>query len=73
MIVNKIVTECVETGIYELKKEKYRKILEDDIVGPLIQYILEQIKPYILGMSIFLSTIIILIICVLSLLLIKSR
>lgn len=67
--MNKIVDEALNICIFEIKKEKNMKQIEEELLGPLIEYILEKIKPYILGMSIFLVTIILLIICVLFIIL----
>lgn len=64
-----IIKECVKIGIKETKKEKNMKILEDDILSPLIDVILEKIKPYVIATSIFLITITLLVMCVLYLIL----
>ena len=69
MTFHKIITEVIDLCICEFKKEKNRKKIEDEMIGPLIDFILEKVKPYILGMSIFLVTIILLIICILYLIL----
>ncbi len=70
--MEKIINEMVDICIREYKKEKIKTKVEEEVVGPLIDYILEKIKPYILGMSVFLTTIILLIICILILILSSS-
>lgn len=70
---NKIINEAMEICICEFKKEKNRKKIEDDILSPLIDFILDKIKPYILGTSIFLITIILLIICILYIILVSGK
>lgn len=65
----KLIDEVLDICICEFRKEKNKKRVEDELIGPLIDFILEKVKPYILGMSIFLVTIILLILCILYIIL----
>lgn len=69
MLINKLIVEGLNTCIHEIKKEKNRVKIEEEVLSPLIDFILEKIKPYVIGTSIFLITIILLIICILYLIL----
>lgn len=69
MMINKLISEILEICVDEMKKDKNRRTVEEELVSPLIYYILEKIKPYVIGLSIFLITIILLIICILYLIL----
>lgn len=69
MVFNKLIVEAIDIFIYEMKKEKNRQKVEEEILEPLIDFILNKIKPYVIGTSIFLITIILLIICILYLIL----
>lgn len=69
MSFENILKECVHISIKEAKKQKNMKIIEDDILSPLIDVILEKIKPYVITTSIFLITITLLIMCILYLIL----
>lgn len=70
MIFNKLINEVLEVCIHEIKKDKNRVKIEEEVLSPLIEYILEKIKPYVIGTSVFLITIILLILCILYLLLV---
>ena len=72
MTFNKLIKEIVDTCICEAKKDKNRKKIEEDVLAPLIDYILEKIKPYVIGTSIFFITLILLIISILYLILISG-
>lgn len=71
--MDKIVNEIIQICVCEYRKEKVKRKVEEEIIGPLIDYILEKIKPYILGMSVFLITMILLIICILFLILTTEK
>ena len=70
-MIKSLISDSINLCIIEFKKDKNRKKIEDEILSPVIEFILEKIKPYILGMSIFLVTIILLIICILCLSIMK--
>ncbi len=65
----KLVDEIVDICINELKNEKNRVKVEEEILSPAIDFILEKIKPYVIGTSIFLIIIILLILFILYLVL----
>lgn len=67
MSTRSMINEFIEMCVCEIKMEKNRKKIESDVIEPLIDCILEKIKPYIIGTSIFFITIILLIICILVL------
>ena len=69
---NKIIKEIIELSIIEFKKPKNRTKIEAEILSPIIEFILEKIKPYILFTSIFLITIILLVLSILYLILISK-
>jgi len=64
-MINKLLKEVIDLAIIELKKAKNKKKLEEELLSPVIEYILEKIKPYILFTCIFLITIILLILSIL--------
>lgn len=64
--------EIIELSIIEFKKPKNKKKIETEILSPIIEFILEKIKPYILFTSIFLITIILLVLSILYLILISK-
>jgi hypothetical protein len=65
----KLVDEVLEICINELKNEKNRVKVEEEILSPAIEFILEKIKPYVIGTCIFLIIIILLILFILYLIL----
>ncbi len=65
----KLVDEVLEICINELKNEKNRVKVEEEILAPAIEFILEKIKPYVIGTCIFLIIIILLILFILYLIL----
>jgi hypothetical protein len=67
MVFNNLIKESLDMCVIELKKEKTKT----KILSPLIDVILEKIYPYILGMCIFFSVLILLIICILYIILTK--
>mgnify|MGYP000343817935 CR=1 FL=1 len=69
--VNKIIEEIIGLISCEIKKENTREKLESEVLSPIIDYILCQIKPYILGTCVFLVTITILIISIIFLIILK--
>ncbi len=71
-LMQKALNDILDLCICEFRKRKNQQKIEDEILGPVIDFILEKVKPYILGMSIFLITIILLMICILYLILIPK-
>lgn len=69
--MNSVINDLIDLGICEIKKQKNKEKIEEDIIKPLLDYITEKIKPYVIGTTIFLTVIIILIISILLLILIK--
>ena len=48
-----IIDQSIEICKDEFKKEKNKKILEDDILNPIIKYIGNRLWPYILYLLLF--------------------
>lgn len=46
-MLGKLTTEIVEKMVSEFNKPENRKKLEDEIIDPLICYILDRLYPYI--------------------------
>jgi hypothetical protein len=67
MAVDKIINEFIDVCVFEFKKKKNRKRIENEIVSPIIEFILAKLKPYILITSVFLTTIMLLMICLIYL------
>lgn len=55
-LMDSVVDFCVK----EFKKPKNKKKVNENILKPVIHFILEEIKPYIFGLSVFLVSIILL-------------
>jgi ABC-type bacteriocin/lantibiotic exporter with double-glycine peptidase domain len=70
--MNDIFTECIDLCISECKKEKVKKTLKQEILTPLVDCILIQIQPYIIGTALFLILILVLIVLVLYFILLPS-
>lgn len=73
MVFNKLVDELIDLILVELKKDKNRTRVEDELLSPVIDFILEKIKPYVIGTSIFLIIIIFLISLILYLILASGK
>ncbi len=52
-IVKDIVKDIVDISINTIQQEDNRKKIETTVLSPLIEFILEKIKPYILITGIF--------------------
>lgn len=70
VILNDIINDVVATTIKTIQEDENRKKIEDKILEPLIKFILDKIKPYILITGCFfiiltalIITIMILVIC----------
>lgn len=68
-MINKLVKEVVDIAIKEAKKKHNIEKIQEDILSPLIDFILEKIKPYVIGTSIFLIVITLLVIIILYIIL----
>lgn len=71
MVIKKLINELLDSCINECKRECNRQRIENDVLEPMIDFIIEKIKPYIFGMSIFLVTIVLLIISILCLIIFR--
>lgn len=71
-MLNKLIKEILELCIIECKKTHNFLKIEKYVLSPIIDYILEKIKPYILIMSILFITIILLIISILFIIITSS-
>lgn len=61
MLIKKLMNETVEMFSDELNKEETK----NKIIIPIIDTVIEKIRPYVLGMSIFFIIMILLIACIL--------
>lgn len=69
MTRGKLVEELVSMCVSVAKKE--RESIEEEVLAPMISYVVAQIKPYILGTCIFFATITVLIISIIFLIIFK--
>ena len=69
--VNNIIEDIINLISCEIKKDNTREKIETEVISPIVEYILCQIKPYILGTCVFLVTITVLIICIIFLIIMK--
>ena len=52
MVVSDLTTNILETITEELQKEENKRKIEENILGPIIQYMKMQMYPYVLTTSI---------------------
>jgi len=64
----KLIKEAVDICIVEI----HRKETKDKVLDPVIDCILEKIHPYILGLCVFLVTLVLLILSILFLIIFKT-
>lgn len=64
-----LVEELVSTCILTMKKE--RENIEEEVLGPMVEYVITQLKPYILGTCIFFAIMTVLIISIIFLIIFK--
>jgi hypothetical protein len=69
--LNKIICEIVDSCAAELNKEKTKQKIEREVLAPVIDYILTQLKPYILGTCVFLVILTLLILSIIILIILK--
>ena len=67
MSVDKIINEILNIGASELRCDKTRKKLEDQVLDPIICFILEKLKPYILVTCTFMIALTLLLISIIFL------
>lgn len=53
MSMDKIITEILNIGACEMRNNKTREKLETEVLEPIICFILDRLKPYILGTCAF--------------------
>lgn len=70
-MIKKLITELLDKVILECEKHENKERIQEKVLSPMIDFIIEKIKPYILGMSIFLVILVILIISILLLIVFK--
>lgn len=70
-MIKKLINEFLDSCMIECKKDVNRKKIEDSLLNPMIEFIIEKIKPYILITCIFLVTIILMIISIILLIILK--
>lgn len=66
---SKIVEELVNMCVLTVKKE--RQSIEEEVLGPMVEYVITQLKPYILGTCIFFAIMTVLIISIIFLIIFK--
>lgn len=64
-MINKLVQECLDISIKEVKKHKNIERIKKDIISPLIDHIAEILRPYIFATCVFMTTIVVMIFIVL--------
>ncbi len=52
------IDDCVLYAVKEFKKGKNKDKFYKEVISPILYYILNEIRPYIIGLSIFLVLII---------------
>jgi len=67
MSFKKMLNEAIDICSLELKKDE----TQDKVLKPIIDCIIVKIQPYIIGFSIFLVTLVVLILCILFLIVFK--
>jgi hypothetical protein len=70
-MISKLINQFIDKCIIECENKHNKKRIQEKILSPMIEFIINEIKPYILGMSLFLVTIVILIISILLLIVFK--
>ena len=71
MSFHELIKECVEFCICEARKEDNMLIIEDEILSPIIDFILEKLRPYILYTSVFIVTVVLLLLTLLVIIITK--
>lgn len=66
-----ILNQVVELSIRECSKKKNQKKIKEYLVGPVLEYILCQLRPYFIGFGIFLTLVVVLMLSVFFLLIFK--
>jgi hypothetical protein len=66
---SKLIAEVVSMCVSTVKKE--RESIEEEVLAPMVDYVITQIKPYILGTCIFFAAITVLIISIIFLIIFK--
>ena len=69
IMLGKLTSDIVEKLVVEFKKEKNRKKLEDNIVDPLVCYMLDRIYPYIFVTAIIFVLLLLIVVVILVILL----
>ena len=64
----KLIKEAIDLCVIEIRKEDTK----DKVLEPVIDCILEKIHPYILGLCVFLVTLVLLILSILFLIIFKT-
>ncbi len=64
-MLGKLTSDIVEKLIIEIKKDNNRKKLEDNIVDPLVCYMLDRIYPYIFVTAIIFVLLLLIVIMIL--------
>lgn len=70
-MIKKLINEFIDVCVIECQNETNRKKIEDSVLSPTIDFIIDKIKPYIIGTTVFLITMIILIMSIIFLIIFK--
>lgn len=62
-----LLNDAIKICLKELDKKDTKECIQNSILTPIVDYILIQLKPYILGTCMFLVSIVLLIVCILYL------
>lgn len=70
-MITKLIKQFLDKFIIECEKQDNKERIQEKLLSPMIEFIIEKIKPYIFWMSIFLVILVLLIISILLLIVFK--
>jgi len=70
-MIGKLTSDIVEKLVVEFKKEHNRKKLQDNVIDPLVCYMLDRIYPYIFVTAIIFVLLLLIVVMILVILLRK--
>lgn len=70
--MEKISKQFIELCMIEIKKDKNKKLIQDEVIDPLIMHVFEKVQPMIIATSVYFITTATLIIIMIILITIKN-
>lgn len=70
-MITKLIKQFIDKVIIECENKDNKERIQEKVLSPMIEFIIEKIKPYIFWMSIFLVILVLLIISILVLIVFK--